>query len=85
MDNVNVIAKVRCDSVKRNTIAGQPQPNFEAKLTPVVADSEENAKFFEATPGGEVRLDILNERAACSLVEGEEYYLILTKDKPAGL
>ena len=44
-------------------------------LHPVYSGSKENEEFFSATPGGNVVLHILNERAIEQFEQGKEYYL----------
>ena len=41
----------------------------------------ENAKFWAATPGGELRLNIVNARAVEGLEVGQEYYVDVTPAK----
>lgn len=48
------------------------------RLEPVVANTEENAKYFEATPYGSIELGILNESASEFFVEGSEVYVDFT-------
>lgn len=71
-----VRAKV-CIQEKKETADGE----FEIKATVVYGGSEENDKFFVATPSGELTLGVLNAHASEQLQEGQEYYLDLT---PAG-
>lgn len=51
---------------------------FEIKANAVYGGSEENDKYFAATPSGELELGVLNASAAKQLVVGQEYYLDLT-------
>jgi hypothetical protein len=48
-------------------------------MTPVFGDSEENKKFFAATPGGKLELNVVNPDAAEQLEVGQEYYIDITK------
>lgn len=48
------------------------------QLVPVTNGSEENKKFYEATPGGRVELATVNEEAAKAFELGKEYYLDFT-------
>jgi hypothetical protein len=49
------------------------------RLLPVVDGSEENKSFFEATPSGEINLNIVNQAASKELENGVEYYVDFTK------
>ena len=68
-----VRAKVAIQS-KTETAGG----SFEIEATPVYGGSEENEKYFAATPGGKLTLCVLNQHAADQLEVGKEYYLDLT-------
>lgn len=48
------------------------------KMYPVYSGSEENKKFFAATPGGVIDLQVLNPEALKQLEEGKEYYIDIT-------
>jgi hypothetical protein len=48
------------------------------KLSPVFAGSEENKKFYEATPTGTIELGTVNEEAAKTFELGKEYYVDFT-------
>lgn len=39
----------------------------------------ENRQYWEATPSGELRLNIVNEAASAQLELGAEYYLDITR------
>ena len=55
-----------------------PGNQFDIKARVVHGGSEENDKYFAATPSGELELGVLNSDAAAQLVVGQEYYLDLT-------
>ena len=61
-------------SEKKETAGGQ----FEIKGNAVYGGSEENDKYFAATPFGELVLGVLNAAASEQLIVGQEYYLDLT-------
>jgi len=50
-------------------------------FTAVYDGSEENKKYWEATPGGQLQLFTVNEAAWSQFQEGKEYYIDFT---PAG-
>ncbi|MGA2032314.1 MAG: hypothetical protein ABSG68_08675 [Thermoguttaceae bacterium] len=41
--------------------------------------SDENTKFWQASPGGELRLNVVNLAAVQHMVIGREYYLDITE------
>lgn len=47
-------------------------------LNAVYSGSEENDKFFEATPAGQIEMTIKNEVAAQLFEQGKEYYVDFT-------
>ena len=49
------------------------------KLSPVTSGSEENAKFYAATPGGNIELTTVNFDAAQHFDLGDEFYVDFTK------
>jgi len=54
---------------------------FEARtlvFNPVVGNSEENKKFFAATPSGEFKLSVVNPDAWKQFELNKEYYLDFT-------
>jgi hypothetical protein len=44
----------------------------------VYAGSEENDKYFQATPSGSIVLQVLNEQAASFIEIGKNYYIDFT-------
>lgn len=47
-------------------------------LRAVYSNSEENKKFFNATPCGEITLSVVNPEAAKQFEQGKEYYVDFT-------
>lgn len=45
----------------------------------------ENWKFWNATPSGRLELSVVNKDAVSELVPNEEYYVIITKEKPPSI
>jgi hypothetical protein len=45
------------------------------QFVPVYSGSEENKKFFAATPGGQFSFYTVNEEALNSFAQGKEYYI----------
>ena len=48
------------------------------KLAPVTSGSEENKRFFNASPSGEITLGCLNPEASAQFEIGKEYYVDFT-------
>ena len=80
-------AKFRVDSVEIST---QPVYNRETReseakqvaiitLHPVTGASKENEEFYAATPGGEIKLSVLNFPAAEMFKQGGEIYVDFTR------
>lgn len=70
-------AKFECVSVtKSKHWDGSGKFLHTAKLIPVVSGSEENKKFFEATPSGSIEIGQFNEE---SFVPGKQYYVEFTE------
>jgi hypothetical protein len=47
-------------------------------FSPVYSGSEENKKFFQATPGGQISFYTVNESALEQFEQGKEYYVDFT-------
>lgn len=48
-------------------------------LYPVYSGSEENKKFFDCTPSGQIQLGILNPEAFKQFEPGKEYYIDISE------
>jgi len=68
-----VRAKFICDKVSKTRYE-----NHEVVLTPVTSGSEENKDFFKWTPGGQITLSVVNDKAVQQFVPGKEYYVDFT-------
>ncbi len=79
----NIIAKFRFESVKTWMSGEKKVANLNFSI--VAGTSEENEKFFEWTPYGKMELGTVNQAVLDSLTLNEEYYVIITKEKPQGL
>lgn len=71
-----VRAKMVCQANK--TTGESPHDQSEVTLSPVVSGSEENELFYKYTPGGYVKLQVVNPSAAVYFEEGKEYYVDFT-------
>lgn len=67
MDNVR--AKFRVYSIEETPHGKR------ISLSPVTSGSEENDKFFAATPGGSIRLEVVNKTAADAFELDKQYYV----------
>lgn len=83
---VDVICKIKCDGYRVAKGWGQFERIRTVDFSFVTADEKcpENKKFWEASPSGKIEIGIANEAALKHLDIGEEYYMIITKTKPAG-
>lgn len=71
-----VRAKFRCQSVTTSINSyGKQLQTF--KFFPVTNGSEENKRFFDSTPSGNLELGVVNPEVSFDI--GSEYYLDLTK------
>jgi hypothetical protein len=51
-------------------------------LSPVLATTEENLAFWEATPAGQISLQITNPKAAAQFEVGTDFYIDFTPVTP---
>ncbi|MFZ3171939.1 MAG: hypothetical protein WA118_08170 [Carboxydocellales bacterium] len=49
--------------------------HHEIAMSPVVSGSEENKKFWQYTPGGEIKVNCVNTDAVEQFEVGKEYYV----------
>ena len=69
--------QIRCKVVitEKSEVKNSPSNTYQIKAMPVYSDSEENKKFFAATPSGEISLGIVNKETAEKFEVGGEYYV----------
>ncbi len=72
-----VRAKFRVDSIERRKWFGGSEVQT-IKLQPVHTGSEENQRFYEATPGGAIELACARPEAAAMFELGGEYFVDFT-------
>lgn len=72
---MSVRAKFKCTSKEANPHGGGDL----IRLDPVIDGSEENKRFFRATPGGQIQLATVNPQAAEQFEVGHEYYVDFAK------
>ena len=72
---MNVIAKFKCTDVKQTS-----NDSYAITLHPVYSEdpNSENAKFYSATPGGFISLQVVNTEAAKAFEVEKEYYVEFT-------
>ena len=73
-------ARFRCFSVTYQDV-GLGEMACDVRLWPVHRGSPENARFFYATPAGEINLQLVSQATASQFVPGREYYVLF---RPAG-
>ncbi len=78
---MTVRAKFKVQSITTSARWNGPGTMGTVKLTPVTSGSDENKKFYEATPSGEITLGTINEEALAQFPIGAEVYVDFT---PAG-
>ena len=71
MSDKTVRAKMKCSAV--GNIDGQ---GHHVEMEPVTCGSDENEKFFKYTPGGCLKLSVMNDMG---FEPGKEYYIDITE------
>lgn len=76
-------AKFQLNSIikREQTYNGELKDVRDLNFTAVYDGSEENKKYWEATPAGSLVLSVVNEAAWSQFEQGKSYYLDIT---PAG-
>ena len=74
-------AKSRLTEQKNSAGWGDGKPAILASLlfVPVGDDTEENKKFWDATPSGRIEMDVLNPEAIEGFEVMKEYYVDFTE------
>jgi len=44
-------------------------------MQPITCGSEENKQFYQYTPGGSLKLEVVNSETAKQFIPGKEYYI----------
>lgn len=74
-----VRAKFKVSSITRQPGWNGAKEVHTVELIPVTGDSEENMRFYAATPGGGIKLSVVNEAVGKQFDLGDEFYVDFTK------
>lgn len=80
---MNVKLKFKVTQQTQQATWNGPGTIGSVKLNPVTSGSDENKKFYEATPGGSIEFSTINEAALKALPVGAEVYVTLEVATPA--
>lgn len=75
---MTVRAKFKVQSITTSARWNGPGLMGTVKLQPVTSGSDENKKFYETTPSGEIALGTINEEALAQFPIGAEIYVDFT-------
>jgi opacity protein-like surface antigen len=76
-------AKFKVQSITQQANWNKPGGSlYTLQLHPVSSGSDENKKFFEATPGGQIQLSVVNEEIGKHFPIGAEVYVDFTPASP---
>lgn len=75
---MSVRAKFKCHTITEREGWNGVKLVRDVKLIPVTSGSDENKRFYAATPGGSVEIACANAEAAAQFVIGREYYVDFT-------
>lgn len=75
---MTVRAKFKVHSITTSARWNGPGHMGTVKLMPVNGGSEENKKFYEASPSGQIELGTINEQALAQFGIGQEFYVDFT-------
>jgi len=74
-----MLAKFKVSSITQTAHWGKPgQLIYSLTLNPVTSGSDENHRFFEATPGGEIKLSVVSAAVGAQFPVGMEVYVDFT-------
>lgn len=74
-----VRAKFKVHSITKQAGWNGNKEVHTVKLMPVSGGSEENQRFYAATPGGSIDLSVVSEQVGNNFGIGEEFYVDFTK------
>jgi hypothetical protein len=72
-----VRAKFRVQDISK-TSNGPGQTCTTIRLLPVTSGSDENKRFWQYTPAGEIKLTTTNDEAAAEFLLNQEFYIDFT-------
>lgn len=75
---MTVRAKFYVQSITTSKAWNGPGTMGTVHLNPVSSGSDENKKFYEATPGGKIELGTINAEALKQFNIGDEFYIDFT-------
>lgn len=76
VDSIQINEQSVYDRAKRENITKQVAT---VRLSPVTGGSKENEEFYEATPGGQIVLAVLNMEAATLFEQGKQIFVDFSK------
>lgn len=74
-----VRAKFKVQSIKRSSGWGGNKEVQTIELVPVTGGSDENTRFYAATPGGKIELSVVRAEVGNRFDIGDEFYVDFTK------
>lgn len=76
-------AKFKVQSVTKHSGWNGDKYHYTVDLTPVTGNSDENKRFFAATPGGSIKLTVVNAEVGDQFDIGQEFYVDFTPAEAA--
>lgn len=74
----SVRAKFKVNSITRQAGWNGCKEVHTIKLSPVTGGSDENRRFYAATPGGQIELSVVTEEVGREFDIGAEFYVDFT-------